>query len=256
MARATGISGLIGGALLAVLPGGPDGFGAQEARNLRLAAPQVLVDTGLFDYMLPRFSLKTQVRVSLVPSGAPAEVVIARDGVAVFADQSGSWHLQVLAPDHASADRFADWLLSEVGLRTVLSFAPEGAALFHAPEVAAEAAEEQVFDGDAEAGQALSLQHCGRCHVVSEQNRMKAIGSTPSFSVLRGFADWEERFSAFFVLKPHGAFTQIEDVTAPFDAERPSPIVPVEMTLDELDSILAYVALMVPADLGQPLQMK
>ena len=63
-------------------------------------------------------------------------------------------------------------------------------------------------------GEKLTLLHCGRCHVVSERNRFGGIGSTPSFAALRGAADWEERFRAFYALNPHPAFTQIPDVTS------------------------------------------
>ena len=85
---------------------------------------------------------------------------------------------------------------------------------------------------------------------------MNAMGSTPSFAVLRTMPDWAARFQSFYALKPHAAFTQVEDVTAPFPINRPSPIVPVEVTLDEVEAILAYVAEMTPADLGAPIQFQ
>ncbi len=37
---------------------------------------------------------------------------------------------------------------------------------------------------------------------------------------------------------------------APFDESRPSPIVPLRITLDDLDAILAYVATIEPAQLS------
>ena len=80
------------------------------------------------------------------------------------------------------------------------------------------------------------------------------MGSTPSFPLLRTFSDWDERFESFYVLKPHAAFTQIEGVTPPFDIERPSPIVPMEITLEDLEAITAYVAIIAPADLGAPIK--
>ena len=63
-------------------------------------------------------------------------------------------------------------------------------------------------------------------------------------------------FQAFYVLAPHPAFTQIKDVTEPFPIDLPSPIAPMEITLDDLEAILAYVAEMPPADLGAPIQHK
>lgn len=82
---------------------------------------------------------------------------------------------------------------------------------------------------------------------------MNDIGSTPSFFVLKVFDDWEDRFLAFYALRPHGSFTQISDVTDPFPKNLPPAIMPVEMTLAELDDIVAYVATLKAADLGAPL---
>jgi len=85
---------------------------------------------------------------------------------------------------------------------------------------------------------------------------MNAIGSTPSFALMRNFGDWEGRFQTFFLLKPHPAFTQVADVTDPFPDNLPSPIAPIEVTLDEIDAIVAYVATIAPADLGAPVQSR
>jgi hypothetical protein len=71
---------------------------------------------------------------------------------------------------------------------------------------------------------------------------------------MRGFSNWRARFAGFFAINPHPSFTIIEDVTEPFDQTRPPPIVPLEMTLDDLDAILAFVSRIAPADLGAPLQ--
>lgn len=85
---------------------------------------------------------------------------------------------------------------------------------------------------------------------------MNAIGSTPSFALMRSFADWEARFRAFYTLKPHPAFTQVADVTAPFDEKLPSPIAPVEMTLEEIETMLVFVEGIEPANLGAPLNSR
>jgi mono/diheme cytochrome c family protein len=174
----------------------------------------------------------------------------------VFSDADTTWHLDLVAPDHAGAKRLRKWLTSDVGVRAIAAYAPAGVAMFRAPEVREAEVAELSWDGDADLGYSLSRVHCGRCHAVDEAGRMNSIGSTPSFFVLRTLSDWEGRFQAFYALKPHPAFTQIADVTAPFDEARPSPIVPVEMTLEELENIMAYVALLAPADLGAPLEQK
>ena len=105
-------------------------------------------------------------------------------------------------------------------------------------------------------GAKFALELCGRCHVVGEVNRKKGLGSTPSFGALKALQDWENRFYMFYMLNPHPSFTQIEDVTEPFDATRPSPIVPLELTVEILDSIISYVGEIPPADLGGEIQFQ
>ncbi|WP_306112653.1 MULTISPECIES: hypothetical protein [unclassified Roseovarius] len=226
---------------------------AAGERDFRLSAPETLIESGLLKHLLPRFSLKTQIRVELVDGAAEVTLAPDGDGVAVFTGAGATWHMTVAA-DHPGAARFADWLTSEVGHRTLTSFEVDGAQPFTLPEVAEAVATVETYDGDAAEGLKLSSLHCGRCHVVSADNRMNAIGSTPSFHVLRSLRDWDNRFRAFFALNPHPAFTQIEDVTEPFPINRPSPIAPVEMTLDDLDAIMAYVSRLEPANLGAPIK--
>jgi mono/diheme cytochrome c family protein len=227
-----------------------------QDRSFTLSAPAALEETGLLKFMLPRFSLKTGVRIAIARDQGAAALILTTDprGTAVFAGPGGVWHLDSgPGPGAEHAARFADWLLSEVGQRTVTSFAPEGEALFTV-DLATEAEEvAPEFTGDAEAGHRIALAHCGRCHTVDASNRMKSLGSTPSFAVLRTLPDWALRFTGFYLLNPHPAFTQIDGVTDPFDPGRPPPIAPLELTLDDLDAILAFVAVLEPANLGGPL---
>ncbi|NVO54936.1 hypothetical protein HW561_03925 [Rhodobacteraceae bacterium B1Z28] len=222
---------------------------SQEA--IGLAAPAEVSDSGLLQHILPRFSLKTGIRVIADESGAmslttvpPGDPVFARDGVI--------YHLSI--EDNPRQDRFREWLLSDIGKRTVESFAPQQGAAFSASLEIATTDEAPVLQGDTALGEELSMTHCGRCHVIGPKNRMNGLGSTPSFAVLRAMPDWSDRFQAFFALNPHPAFTQIDGVTTPFDPERPSPIHPVEMTVDDLEAILAFVSVISAADLGAPLQ--
>ena len=104
-------------------------------------------------------------------------------------------------------------------------------------------------------GEKLTLFNCGRCHQVSDKDRMGGIDSTPSFAVLRTIADWEDRMKAFWTYRPHPSFTQIEGVTAPFAAHRPAHIHPITLTLDELAVIIRYARTIEPADLGSSLGM-
>ncbi|WGW05549.1 cytochrome c family protein [Tropicibacter oceani] len=227
---------------------------AQEERLVRLAAPEALHQSGLLKHILPRFSLKTQVRVSTVAPGDPADMVLGDTGRALFEGAGQVWHMTVLSQGHAPTQRFADWLTSEVGRNTVTSFAPDGTPLFTQPQPRAATVAAVTLDGDSELGQRQAQLKCGRCHAVRPEDRFNSIGSTPSFMVLRGFPDWAERFSVFYVLNPHPAFTQIADVSDPFPIDRPSPIAPVEMTLAEVEALLAYVQRLAPADLGAPIQ--
>ncbi|WP_216665298.1 cytochrome c [Pseudoruegeria sp. HB172150] len=228
---------------------------AADERNIRLAAPASLSETGLLNYILPRFSLKTQVKVEVVPPGEEAEAAFGDTGKTVFAGPTQTWKFDLRAPDNDGARRFSDWITSEIGLNTVTSFAPDGKAIFHAPPTVAEEPEIVELDSDEQRlGLEISKEHCRRCHVVSEDTRFTSTGSTPSFFLLRTFPDWEQRFLIFYVLNPHPAFTQIDDLTEPFPEDRPPNMVPVEMTLEEVEAVAAYVAGLKPADLGAPLQ--
>lgn len=236
--------------LICALVLGSGGALAQD-NPLTISAPDELVDSGLMQHVLPRFSLKANVRLRIGNPGAlslrdnpPGKAVIRR----------GERIYYLVIPEDPKAQKFQDWITSDIGKRTIESFVPEDGEAFVAHFEETVETAELTLDGDPILGEALSMKMCGRCHVINETNRMNAIGSTPSFMVLRTLSDWDERFQAFYVLNPHGAFTQVEGVTPPFDPSLPSPIAPVEMTLDDLEAIIAYVAQTEPADLGAPLQ--
>ena len=185
---------------------------------------------------------------------SPADAALGSDGTPVFSNKSDTWALAILSKDHPGTKRFADWITSEVGQRAITGFKPDGVQAFTLPSAFVEEEEEIAFDGNANTGKQLSRLLCGRCHVAAPEDKFNSIGSTPSFFVLRAMEDWSDRFQTFYVLRPHPAFTQIEDVTEPFPEDRPSPIVPIDMTLDDLEAILAYVSALEPANLGAPLK--
>ena len=217
---------------------------AQDA--VAVEAPETIIDTGLMKHLMPRFSLKTGVRLNLVDQDGA--VVIGSDGTPVMEGLGAVW--SVTHDGSPRAQRFADWLSSEVGQRTIASFAPDGAALFGPPPEVTETAKALTFEGDPTLGLELSVLHCKRCHAVAPGEVYSTIASTPSFFVLRTLKDWPDRFAAFFALAPHPAFTQVADVTAPFPADRPPTISPIEMTLEDVEAVLAYVAGLDAADLG------
>jgi hypothetical protein len=222
--------------------------------DLRLAVPEALEASGFLQYLVPRFSLKTSVRIARVPEDSAAQMALGGQGTPVFEGLGRSWALT--HEGDPRAQRFLDWLTSDIGRRTIESFAATDGATFSVPRAEAVAEAVTVFSGDAAWGETVSMDKCGRCHVVNDSNRMKGMGATPSFALMRTFGDWEARFATFHLLKPHPSFTQLEGVTDAFDPASPPPIVPVVMTLDELDAILAYVAGIEPADLGAPLQFQ
>ncbi|MEH6644757.1 hypothetical protein [Sulfitobacter sp.] len=218
------------------------GFTLSTAREVR--------DTGFLQHLLPRFSLKHGVRITQIDEGG--DVVIGHEGVPVFAGLDAIWH--VSGPKVGGPALFTEWLLADIGKRTIHAFQPEGVAIFTAQIEDEGALPAAVFEGDPLLGETLSLRHCGRCHVINDTNRMDGMGQTPSFALMRTFDDWRDRFATFYILNPHPSFTQIADITQPFAAHLPPAIVPLEMTQGELDNILSYVATIAPADLGAPLQ--
>jgi len=239
---------ILAAVILTLLPG----LARADDPPVALYAAPDLIESGLVQHITPRFSLKTRVRVDVVDAVEEADLVLGAEGEPLFSGRGAVWHLQVR---HATgdADRFADWLRSEIGTRTILAYAPEGTPIFSPPPAEDVEPVSVEITGDAIAGRKVAYVKCSRCHVTERGRGIVGIGSTPSFAVMRGFEDWEARFASFYALNPHVAFTQVADVTAPFPADRPSPIAPVTLTLDDLDAILAYVAVIEPADLGKPL---
>jgi hypothetical protein len=230
--------------------------GIAQSRSFRLSAPDALVETGFLKYLLPRFSLKTGVRISLVGDGEAAEAILSakKDGTPVFSGLGRTWTLMVPDTGNEHAVRFSAWLTGDIGRRTVDDFEADGEQIFTASLARQEDAGPVVLSGDAAEGEKLAVLHCGRCHRVNDATRLSSIGSTPSFAVMRSFSDWQMRFEAFFALNPHPSFTIVEGVTEPFDITRPPPIVPLVLTLDDLEAILAFVSRIEPADLGAPIQ--
>ena len=233
------------------------GAAVAQGREVVLAAPPALTEAGLLDFVLPRFALKNATRVRLVaPGDAAAQAALTADpqagGSAAFTGRGQTWRLVVLEETEGTA-RLSDWLFSEAGRAAVASFEVDGETPFGEAAARHVAVATVDVEGDAARGERLSYAQCGRCHVVGAKNRLDGIGSTPSFPLLRAFPDWQSRFAGFYELNPHPAFTQIAEVTPPFDPQRPPPIAPMEMTQEDVDNIVAFVAGIAPADLGAPI---
>jgi hypothetical protein len=94
--------------------------------------------------------------------------------------------------------------------------------------------------GDITAGREAAGQHCTRCHIVGDLNTV-SIGSTPSFQYMVNHVDdFENRFLTFYTLRPHPAFVRIEGIPPLNDL--PSPIAPIELTLQQVEDIAAFAA--------------
>ena len=224
--------------------------------DLTIKADPALVDTGLIKFLLPRFSLKTGIKLHLGPDD-PDVTLSSTAGPGARPAFKGPVQLYYImlaadAPDKAS--RFANWLLEDVGQRTIDQFRRDGQQIFFAAADDAPVVVKAPPQGDIQNGELLSYANCGRCHVIGDKNRMKGIGSTPSFALMRGFPDWQRRFEGFYNLNPHPSFSQVQGVTTPFNQALPPAIIPIELTQTELDDIVAFVAGITPADLGAPLQ--
>ncbi len=220
-----------------------------------LSAPAALRESGFLRFLLPRFSLKTGIRIGLEGNN-PEAIISVEEGVPLMEGMGQVFYLQIMAagtPNAQKARRFADWLDSDIGRRTIAQFKIDGAQVFKPIETLQAAEVATVFEGDAARGEDFSFNNCGRCHVVGDRNKMKGIGSTPSFPVLRSLFDWEERFSTFYARIPHPAIVQLEGVSEPFNPAFPPANQPLLLTLDELEDILTFVSTLEAADLGAPL---
>lgn len=242
-------------ALVALLWAAP---AAAEEAPVRLAMPDALREIGFDKQLLPRFKFKTRIDVEAVPPGEAADMALAIEaegGTRVFSDEDGAvWRIAGTGTRPDAVKAFVDWLRSTPGKAAIEAFAPDGAALF-TTEVAVKAVVEvEVVDGDTALGGRLALVHCGRCHVVDERNRMGGIGSTPSFAALRGRPDWSDLFLTFWAANPHPSFTQVDGYTEPFAEDRPVHVAPLEITMEEVEAITAFVGTMAAKDLGRPVQ--
>jgi len=228
----------------------------QEA-GFGLSSPALLQDNGFLRFLLPRFSLKTGIRIALAESN-PEAIISTQEGTPMMEGMGQMFYLRIPdteSPKGQKAQRFAAWIDSDIGRGAISQFKIDGAQVFTPIESLQAAIPATVFSGNAQRGEAFSFANCGRCHVVGDRNKMKGIGSTPSFPVLRSLPDWEERFSTFYVRIPHPALVQLEGVSEPFNPAFPPANQPLRLTLEQLEDILTFISGLAPADLGAPLEV-
>lgn len=228
---------------------------AQE-KEITMDSDPVLEASGLWSYVLPRFKLKTGIKVHVVygSGGLNSDVLMQRDGTTqVMASGDGLEFRATLNRPSAHGKRFMEWLVSEVGQRTISAYRLDEQQVFF-PSVVEIYEDVTPLKGDILIGEETSIRKCGRCHVISERNKYGGIDSTPSFGALRTLKDWQEKFRVFWTLNPHPSFTQIEGVTEPFDPAYPPHIYPIYLTVKEVSDIGAYMQTISPKDLGPPLE--
>ena len=224
---------------------------AEEPKTFRLTVAPELQASGLMAHVLPRFALKTGRRAELVQDGADVTILPDTGGGLRLMARDGRGFALTRLNDNPAAGRFADWISSDIGKRTIEAFVPDDGPVFLAT-VAARPVAEITFDGDASLGETLALQHCARCHVVRNGQGV-GIGSTPSLPAVRALPNWADRALSFYALNPHPAFLRVTDISPAFDPLRPPPIVPVELSLTEVEAIQAFIATLPPANLGAPI---
>jgi hypothetical protein len=229
---------------------------AQEALTLRM--PEAMRDNGFAQHLLPRFAFRSRIRISPVDPSAAAAMQLSQDGPgdAVLSDAEGHvYRLSVLDSDQAPPARvFVDWLQSDVGRAAISAFRVGDVAPYTPVEAIVAPVAAIVIDGDPVRGLDLSRQYCQRCHVVHPSKPFAGIGSTPSFAALKSMPGWQDSFAGFYAANPHRALIGVTGVTDPNHPDRPVPIAPITLTLDQINDILAYADSIEAKDLGMPVQ--
>lgn len=232
------------------------GTAQAQDKEITLVSDPVLEASGLWSYVLPRFKLKTGIKVHVIygTDDTDGDMMLSQEGTTpVMVRGDGLEFRAVLPRPSPHGTRFMGWLTSEVGQRTISAFRQDGQQVFF-PTVVEVIEEVASLEGNVLFGEETAITKCGRCHVISARNKFGGIDSTPSFGALRTLEDWQERFRVFWTLNPHPSFTQIEGVTKPFDPAYPPNIYPIFLTVKEVDDIGAYMQTITPKDLGPLLE--
>lgn len=216
------------------------------------------IPEGLVNYLLPRFTLKTQIRFDRLPRDG--DLQFRKDsgefGVAIFQLNDGSigyLHAARWLQDDADYLHFRDWLLSEAGRATISDYREQGVAIAIPVDLAPVEEVAIVITGNADVGRTLSLAHCSRCHKVDRAAKYSGMDSSPSFHAMRGFDDWYVRFLSFYAVSPHKALITVEGSGIEKDPDLIT-IAPIELRIEQVNDIVAFVHTLEPLDLGRPIQ--
>lgn len=219
---------------------------------------EIVIPSELVQYVIPRFSLKTRIRFDQVESAGDIQLVTERPetGAEVLKLVSGETvYITAVGGAVESSDyrAFVDWLVSEPGRATIADFELDGRQIA-IPTAADEAAPiEMVIVGNIDHGRELSSDHCRRCHKVDRADKYAGIDNAPSFHAMRSFDDWYIRFSTFYAVSPHKALISVEG--SGIEKNRALiTIAPIDLQMDDINDIVAFVNSLTPLDLGKPIQ--
>ena len=231
------------------------GFNSALALSL---SHETVIPSELVQYVIPRFSLKTRIRFDQVGSAGDIQLVTKqpKTGAEVLQLVSGETvYITAFGGAVESSDyrAFVDWLVSEPGRATIADFELDGQQIA-IPTAAVEAAPiEMVIVGNLDHGRELSRDHCRRCHKVDRADKYAGIDNAPSFHAMRSFDDWYIRFSRFYAVSPHKALISVEG--SGIEKNRALiTIAPIDLQMDDINDIVAFVHSLTPLDLGKPIQ--
>ena len=95
-------------------------------------------------------------------------------------------------------------------------------------------------DGDPAKGRDIAIQHCARCHVIGDFNRLGGIGSTPSFPwMANNMDDYVGRLQSFFLRRPHPVFVRVPGTPPPTNL--PSYAAEFTMNPEDIENVVAFV---------------
>ena len=88
-----------------------------EERIVTISAPNSLIASGFFDYIIPRFKLKTQISVKLVPDSAM--IAISKNSGRAFLQMGDIVFKIDIIEENNYSQKFLNWLKSDVGKKTI-----------------------------------------------------------------------------------------------------------------------------------------
>ena len=91
-------------------------------KQVRVFADPEFIESGLFKYLAPRFTLKTQVRLILEEQSDAQVAIVVATGRPIAQRGDVIWAVQLIDDEHRGAERFVDWLQGEVAQNTILAF--------------------------------------------------------------------------------------------------------------------------------------